>query len=196
MSLDDLRERVIASEVVHRGRYLTVRVDTVELADGRRSSRDIAGHPGAVAIVALDADGRIGLVRQWRLAADDALLEIPAGGLDIHEDGAKEDPDLAARRELEEETGLRADSWRKLAAFYTAPGFTDEFMHLFLAMGLAPAHPDSRLGPDEDERLILEWLPWRAALAAVDGGGIRDAKSIIGITWLARLIAEGSLGVP
>lgn len=196
MTVDDLRERVIASEVVHRGRYLTVRVDTVELADGRRSTRDIAGHPGAVAIVALDADGRIGLVRQWRLAADDALLEIPAGGLDVRDDGAKEDPELAARRELEEETGLRAETWRKLAAFYTAPGFTDEFMHLFLATGLAPAHPDVRLGPDEDERLILEWLPWQAALAAVEDGTIRDAKSIVGITWLARLVAEGSLRVP
>ena len=75
---------------------------------GRAPTRDIAGHPGAVAIVALDADDRVALVRQWRLPADAALLEIPAGGLDVADDGAKEDPDVAARRELEEETGLRA----------------------------------------------------------------------------------------
>ena len=66
-------------------------------------------------------------------------------------------------------------------------------MHLFLATDLAPAHPDGRLGPDEDERLILEWLPWRDALAAVDRGEIRDAKSIVGITWLARLIDAGEV---
>jgi ADP-ribose pyrophosphatase len=196
LTVEDLRERVIESAVVHRGRYLTVRVDTVELADGRRSTRDIAGHPGAVAIVALDAEGRVGLVRQWRVAAGGPLLEIPAGGLDTHDDGTKEDPGHAARRELEEETGLRADAWTPLAAFYTAPGFTDEFMHLFLATGLAPAHPDARLGPDEDERLILEWLPWRDALGAVERGEIHDAKSIIGITWLARLVAAGAVRVP
>ena len=128
------------------------------------------------------------LVRQWRMAADDALLEIPAGGLDLADDGTKEDPDVAARRELEEETGLRAGSWRKLGEFYSAPGFTDELMHLFLATDLSPADPDARLGPDEDERLILEWQPWRDAVAAVEAGEIRDAKSIVGLFWLARVM--------
>lgn len=170
-----------------------MRVDTVETPDGRRSTRDIAGHPGAVAIVAVDAEGRVALVRQWRTAAGGVLLEIPAGGLDVHDDGAKEDPALAARRELEEETGLRAGTWRRLASFYTAPGFTDEYMHLFLATDLAPAHPDGRLGPDEDERLILDWLPWDEALAAIERGDIRDAKSIVGISWLARLAERGQL---
>lgn len=173
--------------MLHRGRYLTFRVDTVELPDGRRSTRDIAGHPGAVAIVALDAHDRVALVRQWRVPAGRTLLEIPAGGLDVHEDGSKEDPEVAARRELEEETGLRAGTWRKLAAFYTAPGFTDEFMHLFLATDLTAAHPDGRLGPDDDERLILEWLPWQDAVAAVERGEIHDSKSIVGLFWLARL---------
>lgn len=127
------------------------------------------------------------LVRQWRLPADAALLEIPAGGLDVDVDGTKEDPDVAAPRELEEETGLRAGSWRKLATFYTAPGFTDELMHLYLATDLQPAAAAGRLGPDEDERLILEWRPWRDAVAAVERGEIRDAKSIVGLFWLARL---------
>ncbi len=182
---------MVDSEVVHRGRYLTFRVDTVELPDGRRSTRDIAGHPGAVAIVALDDQDRVALVRQWRVAAEGALLEIPAGGLDVNPDGSKEDPDVAAPRELEEETGLRAGTWRKLARFYTAPGFTEEVMHLYLATDLAPAHPDGRLGPDDDERLILEWLPWRDAVAAAGSGEICDAKSIIGLFWLERLKTQG-----
>ena len=140
-----------------------------------------------MAIVALDADDRVALVRQWRLPADAALLEIPAGGLDVGDDGVKEEPDVAARRELEEETGLRAGTWQKLGAFYSAPGFTDELMHLYLATDLAPASADGRLGPDEDERLILEWRPWRDAVVAAEQGEIRDAKSLVGLFWLDRL---------
>jgi ADP-ribose pyrophosphatase len=176
--------------VLHRGSFVEFRIDTVERTDGSRAIRDFVGHPGAVAIVALDAAGRVALVRQWRLAADDALLEIPAGGLDVAGDGTKEDPEVASRRELEEETGLHAGTWRKLGAFYSAPGFTDELMHLYLATDLAPADPDGRLGPDEDERLILEWRPWRDAVAAVERGEIRDAKSVAGLFWLARVLGE------
>lgn len=178
----------MASRVLHRGAFLEFRIDTVERADGTRATRDIAGHPGAVAIVALDSADRVALVRQWRLPAAAALLEIPAGGLDVAVDGSKEDPDLAAPRELEEETGLRAGTWQKLGTFYTAPGFTDELMHLYLATDLTPAAADGRLGPDEDERLILSWLPWQDAVAAAERGEIRDAKSIVGLFWLARLL--------
>ena len=140
-----------------------------------------------MAIVAIDAQDRVALVRQWRLPADAALLEIPAGGLDVDDDGTKEDPDVAARRELEEETGMRAGTWRKLGEFYTAPGFTDELMHLYLATDLTPASDDGRLGPDEDERLIVEWRPWQDGVAAAERGEIRDAKSIVGLFWLERL---------
>ena len=143
-----------------------------------------------MAIVALDREGRVALVRQWRLAANDALLEIPAGGLDIAPDGTKEEPELAARRELEEETGMRAATWRRLGSFYSAPGFTDELMHLYVATDLEPAATDGRLGPDEDERLILEWRPWRDAVDAAVRGEIRDAKSIVGLFWLERVMHE------
>ncbi len=136
--------------------------------------------------MALDADDRVALVRQWRLPANAALLEIPAGGLDVH-GGVKEDPEVAARRELEEETGMRAGTWQKLAEFYSAPGFTEELMHLYLAGDLERASAEGRLGPDEDERLILEWQPWRDAVAAVEHGEIRDAKSIVGLLWLERM---------
>ncbi|MBA2313917.1 MAG: NUDIX hydrolase [Chloroflexi bacterium] len=159
---------------------------TVERADGSRATRDIVGHPGAVAIVALDDDGRVLLVRQFRVAAEQALLEIPAGTLDVDAaTGTVEDPDLAAARELEEETGYRAGRLERLGAFWTAPGFATERMTLYLATDLRPADGD-RLGPDEDEHLELSRLPWREAVAAAERGEIGDAKSIVGLFWLAR----------
>jgi ADP-ribose pyrophosphatase len=162
---------------------------TIEREDGTRSERDLVWHPGAVAILARDPDGRLLFVRQWRVPADRALLEIPAGTLDVH-DGVIEDPDLAARRELEEETGYRAAGWQKLAEFWTAPGFASELMHLYLADGLTAADAD-RLGPDEDEHLELERLTLDQALARVDDGSIADAKSIVGLLWLDRLDRGG-----
>jgi ADP-ribose pyrophosphatase len=188
---EDLRETVIGSEILHHGRLGNFRIDTVRFSDGRTSTREILGHPGAVAIVAIDPDGSVLLVRQWRTAAARAMVEIPAGTLDrIDPAGAIEDPELAAPRELEEETGYRAGNWRKLATFWTAPGFASELMHLYLATDLRPAHGD-RLGPDEDERLELVRLPFAEALDAVDRGEICDAKSIIGLFWVARLKAAG-----
>jgi ADP-ribose pyrophosphatase len=189
---DELVERVVDRRVLHRGRYLEFRVDTIERADGTRSERDIAGHPGAVAVVAIDPDDRVLLVRQWRTPAERVLLEIPAGTLDVDPaDGSIEDPELAVRRELEEETGYRAGTWQKLTSFWTAPGFASELMHLYLATDLVPAHPDERLGPDEDEHLRLERRPFAEALAAVDTGEIADAKSIVGLLWVARSRAAG-----
>ncbi len=193
----DLVERVVDSRILHRGRYLTFRVDTIERADGSRSERDIAGHPGAVAVVAIDAEDRVLLVRQWRTPAERVLLEIPAGTLDEDEaTGAIEDPELASRRELEEETGYRAGAWRKLAAFWTAPGFAGERMHLYLATDLEPAHPDVRLGPDEDEHLRLERRPFADAIAAVESGEIADAKSIVGLLWVDRMRRAAGAATP
>jgi 8-oxo-dGTP pyrophosphatase MutT (NUDIX family) len=184
-----LLERTVDSEVLWRGRYLTFRIDTIEDASGARHRRAIAAHPGAVAIVAVDGDAIL-FVRQFRTAAGRVLLEIPAGTLDTDEDGTVEDPALAAPRELEEETGFRAGSWRLIGRFYTAPGFTSERMHLFLATDVRPAHGD-RLGPDADERLDLVRLSLGDALAAIERGEIEDAKTIVGILWLARLHAAG-----
>jgi ADP-ribose pyrophosphatase len=190
---EDLRETVIGSEVLHHGRLGDFRIDTVRFSDGRTSTREILGHPGAVAIVAIDPDDQVLLVRQWRTAAGRLMLEIPAGTLDrVEPAGTIEDPERAAPRELEEETGYRAASWRKLATFWTVPGFASELMHLYLATDLAPAHKD-RLGPDEDERLDLVRMPFDEAIAAVERGEICDAKSIVGLFWVARLRA-GSTG--
>jgi ADP-ribose pyrophosphatase len=145
-----------------------------------------------VAIVAVDMAGRILLVRQPRSATGRILLEIPAGTLEVGPDGVIEDPALAARRELEEETGHRSASWRHAADFYTAPGFTDELMRLFLASGCTPA--EDRLGPDEDESIELVALAWDEALAAVDRGDVEDGKSLVGLLWLARLGGPAALG--
>jgi ADP-ribose pyrophosphatase len=183
---DPLDERLVASEVIHRGRVLELRVDTVERADGSRARREVAGHPGAVAIVALDPDGRLLLVRQYRHPAGRVLLEIPAGTLDRDPaTGSAEAPDVAARRELEEETGYRAGRWERLLDFWTAPGFATERMTLYLATDLEPAVAD-RLGPDDDEALELVRLPWAEAVAAAERGEIADAKSLVGIFLLAR----------
>jgi ADP-ribose pyrophosphatase len=184
--IDPLAERLVASELLHRGRFLEFRIDTVERTGGRRAQRDVAVHPGAVAIVAVDSEGRVLLVRQYRHPAGRSLLEIPAGTLDRDPaSGATEDPDAAARRELEEETGYRAAGWERLTDFWTAPGFATERIFLYLATDLAAAGPDRR-APDEDESLELVRLPWREAVAAAERGEIRDAKSLIGISWLER----------
>jgi ADP-ribose pyrophosphatase len=185
-----LREELVQSEVLHTGRYLTFRVDTVRRADGSRATRDVCGHPGAVAVLALDDDDNVLLVRQYRHPAGSVLLEIPAGTLDPdpeREDGV-EDPALAARRELEEETGYRAEAWELLTSFWTAPGFATELMHLYLATGLRRAHDDAdRREPDEDERLNVVSVPWRVAVAMAEQGEIHDAKSLVGLLWLSRL---------
>jgi ADP-ribose pyrophosphatase len=183
---DDLRERLISSEVLHHGRVLEFRIDQIETPDGHRSTREIAGHPGGVAIVAIDPDGAVLLVRQWRHAAGRALLEIPAGTLDRDASGYVEAHAGAAKRELEEETGYRAGTWRHLGSFFTAPGFTDELMQLYLATDLVAAE-DGRLGPDDDERLELERMPLEEAVGMADRGEIEDAKSIVGLLRVARL---------
>jgi len=182
----DLDERVVETRVIHRGAYLEFRIDTIVRPDGTTATREIVGHPGAVAIVAIDPDDRVLLVRQFRVGAGVALLEIPAGTLDVDAaTGAVEDPAVAAARELEEETGFRAATWVRLGSFWTAPGFATELMHLFLATDLRPAD-ENRIGPDEDERLELVRLPADEAIAAADRGDIADAKSLVGLLRLAR----------
>ena len=183
---DPLRERLISTEVIKQGRILEFRIDTVEAADGHRSTRDIAGHPGGVCVVAIDPEDRVLLVRQWRHAIGGPLLEIPAGTLDRQPDGSVEEHAGAAARELEEETGSIAGSWRYLGSFYTAPGFTSEQMHLYLATDLRAADAGG-LGPDEDERLELAAIPFRDAVAMAERGELRDAKSLIGLLLVDRL---------
>ena len=172
-------ERTVSSRRAFSGRLLSLRVDEVELESGRRASREVVEHPGAVAILAWDGE-QLAAVRQWRQAAGADLLEIPAGTLE-----PGELPLVTAQRELAEECGLAAERWVAGPVFYTAPGFSTELLTLFLATGL---HQVDVASPD-DEALERSWLTLPDALAAIDAGGIRDAKSLVGILWLARHVA-------
>lgn len=180
-----LRETLVERKVVHPGKYLTLANDIVRDADGGEHSREIVIHPGAVAIVALTSDGRVLLVRQYRHAAGEVLLEIPAGTLDRQPDGSIEEPLPAAKRELREETGYRAQTWRLLATFFTAPGFATEQMTVYLATDVTP-DPDYD-GPEPDERLELEAVPFDEAMARAEGGEIRDAKTLVGLYFVDGL---------
>jgi ADP-ribose pyrophosphatase len=170
-------EQTLGSELIYSGKVVNLRVDRVRLRDGREARREVVEHGGAVAIVPVDADGKIILVRQFRTPAGASLLEVPAGGID-----ADEDPDAAVQRELQEETGYRAGRVRKLTACWVAPGYCTEFIHVYLAEGLV----ESRLEADEDEDIALERYTLAEALALIDSGAICDAKSIVGLLALAR----------
>jgi 8-oxo-dGTP pyrophosphatase MutT (NUDIX family) len=176
-----MEERTISTDRRYEGRVISLRVDDVELEDGRRTTREVVEHPGAVVILAWDG-ARLALVRQWRHPARAELLELPAGTLDEPDEA----PEATARRELAEECALEARSWQAGPQFYTAPGFCTELMHTFLATGIAPA-PDAHA--PEDEAIETEWLSLTDSLAGCDDGRIRDAKSLAAIGWLARRLA-------
>lgn len=177
-----MRERTISSTQPFEGRLISVRVDEVELADGRRATREVVEHPGAVGILAWDGD-RLAMVRQWRHPAMADLLEIPAGTLD-----PGEEPRATAERELAEECGLAADHWQQGPSFYTAPGFCTERLTLFLATGLR----DVEVASVEDEDLEASWMALADAVAAVESGQIADAKSVAGILWLDRRLRSAA----
>ena len=181
---DTLRETALTSEPVFVGSRINVRVDEVEMADGRHTRREVVEHPDAVVILALRDDGAIAFVRQWRHPTGRALLELPAGRID-----SGEAPAETARRELREEVGLDPARLDFARGFYVAPGFADEFMHGFIARDCV----ESPLEADEDEELIVEWRPLGEALELVESEEIIDAKSIILLQHLA-LEAVGPLG--
>jgi len=175
-----VKERVLSSTRPFEGGRIRVRVDQVERADGHRTQREIVEHPGAVAILAWDGE-RLAMVSQWRHATGQALLEIPAGTRE-----AGEPPEATARRELAEEVGRAAARWEPVSRFYTAPGFCDELMHLFLATELVDAPAEA----DVDEQLEPSWMTLTEALAAAADGRIDDAKTLVGIGWLARRLGR------
>ncbi len=191
MSDEQLLETTVERRVLHRGRFITFRIDTIEDPAGGRHTREVVEHPGAVCIVPVLGEDVL-MVRQFRTPIGRILLELPAGTLDRLPDGSIEDPDHAAPRELGEETGYAAREWRRLGSFWSAPGFTEERMHLFLATDLVAI--DGYSGPDVDERLTVERLPWREAVAMAGDGRIEDAKSLVGLLQLGRLAAAGDLG--
>jgi ADP-ribose pyrophosphatase len=176
------REAAIASERVFEGRVVALRVDDVRLPNGRETKREVVEHKGAVAIVPLLPGNRVVLIRQWRYAVEEELLEIPAGTLE-----PGEEPLACAHRELAEETGYRAARLEPIASFYTSPGFTNERLHLFLATGLEPA----AIASDEDELIEVVTIPWTEAMAMCADGRIVDGKTLFGLVAVKRA-AEGA----
>jgi ADP-ribose pyrophosphatase len=168
----DLPFDLLNSEIVYPGRAFTVRRDTLRLPDGHQSTLDIVEHIGSVVILPRDADGYLLFVRQYRHAAGLDLLELPAGMIN-----EGEAPEACAHREIREETGMAADSMEYLGGFYLAPGYSTEYMHVFLASGLHPAP----LAADEDEFLTVERIPLVTAVTMARQGKIPDAKSLAAI---------------
>ena len=179
----DLREKVLSRQTEFEGRVITVEQWKVALPDGREAGREIVRHNGAAAVVALDSRHQVTLVQQHRVAIDQVTLELPAGKLD----SPGEDPFECARRELEEETGLRAGKWLKLAHVVTTPGFCTERIALYLATELTQATQHT----DPDEFLNLVKMPLAEAVMMVESGQIQDAKTCLGL-----LLAQRSLGQP
>jgi ADP-ribose pyrophosphatase len=170
-------ERVIESKRIFEGSICALRVDTVRLEDGRTATREIIEHAPVVAMVPVEADGTVVLIRQFRLATGGVMLEIPAGIVDPGEDAV-----TAAQRELREETGLRAAKLTQIGEFFASPGFLTELMTIFLAEGLEPAPLDA----DEDEDIVIRRVSLDEAVRLVEAGEIKDAKSVAGILLAAR----------
>ena len=166
-----LAERVQTEDVAWRGRIFDVDRLQVKMPDGRMAVRDVVRHPGAVAIVALTADGKICLVRQYRTALGRVTVEIPAGKL-----APGEDPLDCASRELMEETGLRAEQIAFLTTIATSCGFADELIHIYLATGLT----QGTSSPDADEFINVDLVPLTELVDAVLDGRIEDAKTVVG----------------
>jgi ADP-ribose pyrophosphatase len=181
-----LIERVIGKRVVYTGNYLSTEQHTVILPDGRRAIRDIVRPPDAVAVVPIDEDGLIYLVRQYRSAIRRAIYEIPAGIID-----EGERPATTARRECEEEIGLRPRKLIKLCKFYSAVGFSTGSIQLFMAQGLTAGR---RAHSDATEFLEVRAIPFEQALRWVLTNRIVDAKSILGILWARQRLEQEEPG--
>lgn len=167
-----IEEKTLKTERIYEGKVINLRVDTVELPDKKYSKREIIEHPGAVGIIGVNNEGRVILVKQYRKAVNDFLLEIPAGKME-----PKEDPLECARREFKEETGYNASDFHVLSQFYTSPGFSDEKIYLFKADHLFKGVAE----PDEDEYIEIVEMPFEKALEKITNGEIQDSKTIIAI---------------
>jgi ADP-ribose pyrophosphatase len=167
---------LLKSEVLMRGRAFAIRRDYLKTPDGRETKLEIIEHGGSVVIIPVDENGNILLVRQYRHATGKDLLELPAGTLD-----GDEAPEACAAREIREETGMAAGSLEKLGEFYLAPGYSDEFMVVYLATELS----EGPLDADEDEFLSVERVPIAKAIQMAERGEIPDAKSLAAL-FLAK----------
>ena len=181
---------VRSSTDLHRGRVLAVRADDVEMPGGRVAVREVLEHPGAVAIAALDDDGRLMMIHQYRHPIGRRLWELPAGLLDV--DG--EDPLRTAQRELTEEVGLTATDWTVLVDLVPSPGFSDEAVRVFLARDLTEVGRPASDADDEESDLVTRWVSVPAAVRMVLDGKIVNGVSAAAV--LATHVLAGGPGRP
>jgi len=165
-------EKLLSREEVFIGRAVSLRIDTIEKKSGDVTTREIVEHADCIAVVAVDDEDRIVMVRQFRRPVNKTLLEIPAGGI---EDG--EEPEECVRRELQEEIGYVPGKLQSLGGFYAAPGYCTEYLHLFLATRLT----ESRLTAEDTDEIEVVRVPVAEVRAMIDSGRICDAKSIAGL---------------
>jgi len=171
-----MEEKIIQSETLYDGRVVRLDIHQVELPNGEQSKREVVVHPGAVAIVAVEGDDMLLMVKQFRLPAGKIVMEIPAGTLDPNET-----PENCAIRELQEETGYKPGKLESIGGIYTAPGYTTEYIHLFIAHDLI----QSSLDPDADEFIEVERVSLVDALKMIASGDIEDGKTVTGILRFA-----------
>ena len=176
-----------STKITHNGALSNVRVDEVEMPDGSVAEREIVEHANAVAIVAMEPDGNVILIRHYRHAVRERVLEIPAGKLDV--DG--EAPAAAANRELAEEVGLEADQLTELTHFHNSAGWSEEATTIYLATDVRPCDvPDGFTAEHEEADIEIVRVPLAEALAKVDSGEINDAKTVIGLLLTDRHLAK------
>ncbi len=168
---DGLFEETVKKNYLYRGKILSLRCDDALLPDGSPCKREIVEHAGGVGVLAVK-DHKVALVRQFRYAYGEELLEIPAGKL---EEG--EDPVLGAKRELSEETGLEAERLKLLATLYPSPGYTDEIIYIYEAIGVK----EGKQHLDKGEFLRVEYVPLEEAFLLVENGTIRDGKTLVAL---------------
>jgi ADP-ribose pyrophosphatase len=171
-------EETLSSRRLYDGAVVRLRVDRVRMPSGREAIREVVEHSGAVVIVAVDAEGRVLLVRQYRHPIARPLLELPAGTLD-----GDEEPDACAARELQEETGFRPGRLQRLGRFLVSPGYSTEYIHAYLATDLEPATAG---GGDEEEIQVLA-LPLAELLRLAETGELEDGKSLAALFLYLRL---------
>lgn len=173
----NLEEKTVAVTPIFNGRIINLQVEDVVLPDGKMAKREVVKHPGAVAIIAQTNEHKIILVKQYRKALGRAIIEIPAGKLELNED-----PSFCAKRELEEETEYICESIKFIQKFYTSPGFADELIYLFEATGLTKI--ENGLEKDEDEFIQLMEVTLEEAIQLMEQEEIIDAKTILAINYL------------
>lgn len=169
-------EKSISSTPIYEGKVISLRVDEVILPNGKTSKRELVKHPGAVAIVPITDKGKIVFVEQYRKALERSLIETPAGKLE-----PGEEPEVTARRELEEETGYGCEKLTHIQSFATSPGFADEIIHLYVAEGLSKIENAASL--DEDEFVEIIEATLEEAEGMMKSGQIFDAKTAYSVLW-------------